>query len=365
MTGMTKRERVLQAFNFQDTDQIPIYDIFQSDTVIEHYSKQVLNYDNGDWAKGLAIGKVLDMTSKPEGPRLAGIERRPDGMVIQQERWSRWVAHRPFEELPETVDWIKNEIERVQRRSFDESYRHKIHTEIRNFLGYFAEGDTTGRGDPTVLAVESTVGLNELVWFLGSRHFLTIIGEHPSLVDEWLEVRSQCELRRIKLIADANLLPVVCVADNIVTKSGIFFAPDWLQVHWIPRLKRVVDTWHEQNIRVIFRSEGNLMPFLPDLVSAGIDGLAPLEGMPVQTIRDRYPKLVLLGGIDCNQLLAYATPDEVRKVCRDTIIAAARRGYFLGTNASVNWEAQVENVVAMYETSGSKVDRPSPPKRRF
>jgi hypothetical protein len=365
MAGMKKRERVLRAIQFEETDQIPLYDIFQSDAVIEHYSRQTLNYDNGDWAKGIAIGRVLDMTSMPDGPRFPGIERRPDGMVIQQERWSRWVAHRPFEEGPETIEWIEHEIDHIKNRSFGPAYRQKIHDEIRRYLGYFAEGDPTGGHDPAVLAIESTVGLNELYWFLGSRHFLSILSESPGLIDEWLEARSQAELRRIETIADRELFPVVNLVDDIITKSGIVFSPEWLQVHWIPHLKKVVDAWHEHKTVVIFRSMGYLMPFLADLVGTGIDGLTPLEGMPVETIRNQYPRLVLAGGIDNSQLLAYATPNEVRKVCRDVIIAAARKGYFLGSNGVVNWEAQVENVEAMVASAGSRADRPAPPKRRF
>lgn len=365
MADLTKRERVLGAFKFQETDQIPVYDILQSDAIIAHYSRQTLNFEHADQLKGIAIGNTLDMTSMPEGPRPAGIERRPDGMVIQQERWSRWVAYRPFETLIETTEWLKNEITAVQQRSFDQAYRRMIRSEIQRFQAYFAEGDPDGRQDAAVLAVESAIGLSELYWLLGSQHFLTVIGERPALVDEWIETRSQMELRRIEAIADANLFPVVCIMEDIVTKSGVFYSPDWLQVHWIPKLKQIVHAWHQHDTLVVFRSQGNLMPFLPDLVAAGIDGLSPLEGMPVRSIRDQYPGLVLLGGIDSEQLLAYATPDEVRKVCQDTIVAAARKGYFLGSSAGVNWETQVENYAAMIDSSKSKADRPAPSRRRF
>jgi hypothetical protein len=365
VTGMTKRERVLRAIQCEETDQIPVYDIFQNDAIIEHYSRQSLSYDNSDWVKGLAIGKVLDMTSSPEGPRFPGIERRQDGLVIQQERWSRWVAHRPYDTEAEMERWIQIEISNVRSREYGQSYRQRTHDDIRRYQKYFAEGDATGRGDPTVLAVESTVGLSELYWYTGSKNFLTLLREQPWLVDEWIEARARAELIRIHAIADADLFPVVMVSDDIVTKSGIAFGPDWLQAHWMPKLKQVVDAWHSHKTYVIFRSEGHLMPYLADLVATGIDGLCPLEGMPIQTIRDRYPKLALLGGIDAGQLLAFATPMEVRKVCRDAIIAAARRGYFLGSSSTINWECQVENVVAMYESSGSKADRPAPPKRRF
>jgi uroporphyrinogen decarboxylase len=365
MNGMTKRDRVLRAIRFEETDRIPVYDIFQSDTVIEHYSREILTIDNSDWAKGIAIGRVLDMTSRPEGPRFPGIERRPDGTVIQQERWSRWVAHRPYDDIPGMVNWVEKEIAGLKNQQYDSQYRHRIHDETRRYLDYFAEGDPTGMRDPTILAIESKVGLKNILWHLGSNFFLTILRENLGLVEEWLEVLNAEELRRIEVIADQTLLPVVMVADDIITKSGIAFSLDWLQFHWFPKLKKVVDAWHERKTIVLFRSEGNIMQFLPDLVNAGIDGLSPLEGMPIEEIRNRYPKLFLAGGINTSQLLAFGMPDEVRKACRDAIIAAGRRGYFLGSSGEVDWESQVENVTAMYESSGSRADRPAPPKRRF
>jgi hypothetical protein len=219
--------------------------------------------------------------------------------------------------------------------------------------------------DATVLAIESSVGLNEIMWFLGTNYFLSIMREDAHMVEEWLDVNFQAELRRIDAIADAELLPVVVVSDDIVTKSAIAFTLEWLQMHWFPKCKQIVDAWHERQTKVMFRSEGNLMHFLPDLTGTGIDGLSPLQGMPIEEIRDKYPKLFLAGGIDTGQLLSFGMPDAVRKACRDAIIAAGRKGYFLGTNEAVNWEARVDNIVALYESSGSRADRAAPPKRRF
>jgi uroporphyrinogen decarboxylase len=365
MADMTKRERVLRAIRFEETDRIPTYDIFQNDAVIEQYSNEILTTDNGDWAKGIAIGRILDMTSRPVGPRFPGIERRPDGLVIQQERWTRWVAHRPFEDVPGMEEWIQKEISSTNRQQFGSQYREQNHAETRRYLEYFAEGDPTGMRDAAVLAIESSVGLMGILWYLGSNFFLTMVRENSCLIEEWLDARFQAELRRIEAIADRNLFPVVVVADDVVTKSGIAFSLEWLQQHWFPKLKRVVDAWHEHHTIVMFRSEGNIMQFLPDLTKAGIDGISPLEDMPIEEIRNRYPKLFLAGGIDANQLLAFGMPDAVRKACRDAIIAAGRKGYFLGSNGVVNWEAQVENVAALYASSGSRADRPAAPKRRF
>ncbi|RPJ50586.1 MAG: hypothetical protein EHM21_04670, partial [Chloroflexi bacterium] len=73
MTTLTKRERVLRAARFQETDRVPLYDILQNEAVIEHYAAPVLkgerlNTRNGAEATRFAIGRALDMTRMPDGP---------------------------------------------------------------------------------------------------------------------------------------------------------------------------------------------------------------------------------------------------------------------------------------------------------
>jgi hypothetical protein len=44
---LTKRERVMRAVRFQETDRVPIYDILDNDAVIEHYAGQPLTVEKG------------------------------------------------------------------------------------------------------------------------------------------------------------------------------------------------------------------------------------------------------------------------------------------------------------------------------
>ena len=82
MAKMTKRERVLRTMRFEETDRVPLYDILDNDAVIEHYAGQPLTVENGTWVKGLAIGRVLDMTRMPYGPHVPGETRTEQGMRV-------------------------------------------------------------------------------------------------------------------------------------------------------------------------------------------------------------------------------------------------------------------------------------------
>lgn len=355
---LTKRERVLRTIHFQETDRTPVYDILQNDAIIEHYAAPLLQGAgltpaNGYPVKGFAIGRTLDMTRMPEGPSEPGLVQQENGLVIHQERWTSWIVRRPFETTPEMIAWVKSEIQRTHAIQPDASTPRNLVAWLERCAAWSAAGDPTGRDDPTVQILESGVGLTEIFWSLGWDHFTTLLFEYPVLLDEWLSARHQAELRRVAAIADPRRLPVVLTYDDIAYKTSTLFSPTWLRRHWLPKLKELVDAWHTRDTLCIFHSDGNLWPVLDDLVATGIDGLNPLEvlaGMSVKAVRQRYPHLVLTGGIDVSQLLSLGTPEEVRQACRQAI-ADAGGGYFLGSTTELHWDVKLDNAKAMFESA--------------
>jgi hypothetical protein len=351
---LTKRERVIRTVRFQETDRVPLYDILDNDAVIEHYAGRPLTVENGTWVKGLAIGRTLDMTRMPGGPRAPGTKRAENGIVTRQERWTSWIVERPFGDMPSTVEWIRGEIRRANAQTYDRADAEQAHNAIREHSAHFSAADPTGRSDPTVLILESGAGLTEMYHQVGMQRFSYLLADEPALIEEWLEARLQAELRRVAAIADPRWIPIALTYDDIAYKHGPLFSPAWLRRAWVPGLKRLVDAWHSRDTICLFHSDGNLWPVLDDLVGAGIDGLNPLEvlaGMTVRKVRQRYPGLFLTGGIDVSQLLPLGTPDQVRAVCRQTIADSGGRGYFLGSSTELHWDVKLENAIAMFETA--------------
>ena len=88
-----------------------------------------------------------------------------------------------------------------------------------------------------------------------------------------------------------------------------------------PRLQEIVKAFHSKGLRVVFHSDGNLMPILPDLVACGIDGLNPIDamgGMDLGVLKATYgDQLTLIGSIDCSHLLVFGDPEEVRSRVRE------------------------------------------------
>ena len=73
----------------------------------------------------------------------------------------------------------------------------------------------------------------------------------------------------------------------------------------------MINVLKKNDVRPIFHSDGNLNPILDELVNAGIKGLNPIDPlgeMDIAKIKEKYgDKLILIGNVDCSNLLPFGT----------------------------------------------------------
>jgi uroporphyrinogen-III decarboxylase len=100
----------------------------------------------------------------------------------------------------------------------------------------------------------------------------------------------------------------------------------------------------------IMHTDGNILPYLDDLLGLGISGIHPLEkgAMDIRTVKRAYGgRLCLLGNVDLN-LLAAGTAveieEEVRCLIRDL---APGGGYIVTSGNSLTSYCLPENVMTL------------------
>lgn len=344
---MTRRERIEAVINLEEPDRVPVYDLLRNDSAIEYYSGKHLNIDNGLEITCEAIGKALDMTRSIRGPAREEIVKK-NGFVYEVKRWTTWVKKRPFSNVREAAAWVEKDIKEKNAWQPNKEY---IKTFRSNFLNLQEKV-----GDTVILLTQSPVGLDPAYIWLGLDLFIYLYAENPKLVSSWLESLNLLEIRRAHAIADYTLSPVTLVFSDIAFKDKVMFSPKFLKKEFYPRLKRLVEAYHEHKIKCLFHSDGNLMEILPDLVATGIDGLNPIEvtaGMSLRKIKELYgDKLFLAGGIDVSQLMVYGTKKEIE----ETVIQAIKdaglgSGFFVGSTTELHNAIPGENIVTMIETT--------------
>jgi uroporphyrinogen decarboxylase len=115
---------------------------------------------------------------------------------------------------------------------------------------------------------------------------------------------------------------------------------------------------HHSNCSVFLHSCGSISPLIPDLITAGIDILNPVQtsakNMDPQQLKSEFgDKLTFWGGgCDTQHVLSLANPDEVAQHVRERISIFAPGGGFV-FNPIHNIQADVppENIVSMFDTA--------------
>ena len=182
---------------------------------------------------------------------------------------------------------------------------------------------------------------NLLINFLAEPDFA------QELMDMVLDVMLRIARRAIRSGAD-----VIVLGDDYASNSGPMFSPAVFRTFVLPRLKKMVDTIHEEGGRVIKHSDGKLWLLLDDMIGTGIDGLNPIEpsaGMNLGEVKQKYgSRVCLIGNVDCGHLLPHGTVNEVEAAVRECIRQGAPGGgYMLSSSNSIHSGVNPQNYLAM------------------
>jgi len=150
-------------------------------------------------------------------------------------------------------------------------------------------------------------------------------------------------------------LPIdgVLFTDDWGDQRGVILGPDRWRRFIKPRIKNLYKRAHDAGKLVLTHCCGNVFDIIPDMIEAGLDVLESLqpEAMDVYEIKRRYGRdLRLWGGLGMQQLLAFGTPDDVRKEIRRLIAEMGRGGGYILAPAKILMEdVPTENAVALIE----------------
>jgi uroporphyrinogen-III decarboxylase len=135
--------------------------------------------------------------------------------------------------------------------------------------------------------------------------------------------------------------------DDLAFKTGPFLSPAMFRDLVMPHHQRVAE---KITIPWILHSDGDVMPYLEDLLSLGITGLHPNEkgAMDIRAMkRDYGDQICLLGNVDLN-ILGLGTPEDVEQEVRDLIRdVGPGGGYIVTSGNSLAGYSRPENVLAL------------------
>ena len=348
MPTMSQEERILCALNLEQPDQVPIYDLVSSRKLIEHWAGEVLTLENAESVIPLAMSRGLDMT-RVFLPKPLGEWTDSQGFRYQRTDWfNEWQVGVPFSDMDGLVHFVNSEIERLQawQPPDPQAERAELHKWKTCYGGTVIPASWAGEA---LQDAYIRVGLDWFVW---------LDSEHPDLVGKWINSIHQALMRRLQSESGCReISPIGWIFADIAYKNRLMFSPSFLRHHgFFTRLAEISDLYHSLDLKVIFHSDGYIQAIIPDLVSVGVDAIAPIDtaaGMSLAQLKEQYgQRLCFVGGIDVETVLRSGTPNSVRQATRQALTQAARGGgLILGTSSEELFEdLPLENILAMHET---------------
>ncbi|MCJ7736625.1 MAG: hypothetical protein MUQ10_04830 [Anaerolineae bacterium] len=183
-------------------------------------------------------------------------------------------------------------------------------------------------------------------WTVGTERLLMALVEDPGwcvdMFDHFLDV----DIQLWDKVWDAGYtFDCVTWCDDMGYKYHQFFSLKTYRELLKPVHKRAADWAHAKGAVVRLHSCGDINPFIPDLIDAGIDALNPLEvkaGMdPVRIKREYGDALVLHGGINA---VLWDKPAEIEAEMRRVVPALKENGgYIFSSDHSVPSTVSLED----------------------
>ncbi len=364
MTELNSYERVLNTFEGKPLDRLPLFDIIHNVDFIEQVTGEKVTPSNAEDLVCRAAGETLDLVRHfciPED-----LEKREftdeDGFVYVDEWWTMEIRHRPLESIYDASELMKKDIDRIYACIEKQKFCHQAREQLNLFGEKYEYPEEVNRhfervseklGDTMMIAPETVPGLYTASNRYGFNWLIYMFKDHPELAFRYYDALIDYELFRIDSFAPTNLSKIAFISEMVAFNTGLIWPPEFVRKEILPRAGRCVDRWKKYGYYVIWHSDGNKWDLIEDLLELGVDSVNPCEPlatMEVRKFRELYPDTVIGSMIDCQDLLAFGSPDEIKKSTEKAIEDSGGARTLIGSTSEIHPGIKVENALAMYET---------------
>ncbi|RJS88989.1 hypothetical protein CW705_08080 [Candidatus Bathyarchaeota archaeon] len=168
----------------------------------------------------------------------------------------------------------------------------------------------------------------------------------PELIKEIMEFCAEFHVEALKKCLEDVEVDYVIMSEDMAYKKGPMIGPETAKRFMEKPYREIVRFFQSHGVKIIgVDSDGNVEPLIPFWMRLGINCITPCEvaaGMDVARLGEKYPELVMIGGIDKRELAK--DKESIRKeVMRKVPPLIERGGYFPGVDHAVPPDVPLEN----------------------
>lgn len=341
MAEMTSCERFSRMYQHREADRIPIIDTPWNAT-IERWQREGMPEDTG-YVDFFGLDKVVGIAVDNSPRYEAKVLEETDTYVVRTTQWGATLKNwQHAASTPEFIDFtIKDRESWAKAKARMQPTRDRINWKhlAKNYPVWKKEGYWIEAGLWFGFDVTHS-------WAVGTERVLIALIEDPEwcmdLFGHFLDVGTAL----LDQVWDAGYhFDCVSWPDDMGYKNTPFFSLQTYREVLKPFQKKAVEWAHAKGARARLHSCGNIMPFLPDLVEIGMDGLNPIEvkaGMDPTLIKRTYgDRLLLHGGINA---VLWDKPEAIKAEMERVVpVLKQNGGYIFSSDHSVPSSVSLED----------------------
>jgi uroporphyrinogen decarboxylase len=350
---MSSRERVRRTFGFERTDRVTIG--YEANPGIHRRLSRALGILDGDPEKvAQALGVDYRGISAPyAGPPLF---EAPGGFRVDPLEGCRmrWVEH----ETGGYWDFCDFPLAEASDEAFD-----AFPIPDPDDFDYGAARDLAAAYGESMALYAGHAGIPDIINSNGRIMGMEDVLCHLAMRDEaairFIHRRADFQLRHLERTLEACLgrIDFLWLGEDLGTQIAPMVGLELYRREILPIHKRFIDLASSFGIPAILHTCGSSSWAYEDLIALGLRGVDTLQpeaaGMDPRSLAARFGgRLNFRGCISTAGQLAYGTPEEVERNCRETLeIMMEHRGYHFAPTHMIQDNTPVENVLAMYEAA--------------
>ena len=363
MTQLNSTERVLNTFEGKKLDRLPIFDIIHNVDFIEYASDEKLSSRNAEDITCKAIRNTLDLVRHFRTPDFLGKRESEDedGFRYRDEWWTRQITYIPVKTLEEAKDMMIKDIERIYKAIEKKKFCFEARENVNLFGEYFEDPEQLNiaferiakkLGYTMMIAPETVPGLYTATHRYGFEWVTYMYHDYPDIFLRYYDALIDHELFKIDCFGPTKLSKVAMISEALAFNSGLMWPMDFIKNIIYPRVKKCIDRWKKYGYYVIYHSDGNKWQICRDIIDMGADSINPFEPlatMDIEKFRQLYPDTVCGSMIDCQDLLAFGTPGQIKQATLKALKDSGGAKTLIGSTSEIHPEIKVENAAMMYE----------------
>ncbi|TKJ27621.1 MAG: hypothetical protein CEE42_01575 [Promethearchaeota archaeon Loki_b31] len=363
---MSARKRVIQAFNHEEPDRIPLF----CQIIMPGFQRELLNYWGDSYTKErkyklsyrdynleykLGFDMSWDFDSFPTFIPQKHMQEHPLPKLPDDNKYLDINGRIYLKQRDMDMGgayYLGNYIDTEEKADyFHDTYFAIEWEEAPDFARNINKRLKKFPTDEFVPCCHLDPILEPLWEGLGLGLLIKLIRKNKSKIKHYIELRAKKLITAAKLNVETDL-DIFFICDDSALKNTTMINPKYHREFIIPAYKQAIQVLRKAGKYVCFHSDGFTEPYFEGLIEAGFNGvqsLEPMAGMDLKFLKEKYgDKLCLIGNIDVSQLLPYGTKDEVvsavKKCIRD---AGEGGGYILSPCTDITNSCKLENVLTM------------------